>query len=232
MLNPLHLCCLSLLLVANLSNSQARKLIQNMAGISLPGGAVRVQSIRAGSAESAEATAELQLVFRATQRDGRWRLSEVRTGQDRWERLDLIAQAAKAELGGSQCDAPSQFSRSESPGNLTVKRARCLVAGLFGVALPSDEVRIREVSPFGLSLGPEATALVVALVQMDFRFVRDRSGWRVAEFKSGNHDWTDVTAVPAAMDQIKRSTAADELSLIAKALDRCRRVRGFFVVSD
>jgi hypothetical protein len=218
---------------ADLSSSQARKAIQTMGGISLPSDSVRVQQIRTSSAESAEATAELQLVFRVTQHDERWRLSEVRTGQDRWERLDLIAQATKTELGGDECDAPAQFGRTAATSALTTKRARCLVAGLLGVSLPSDDVRIRDVSPFGFSFGSsDASALISALVQLDFRFARGQRGWQVASIKTGNRDWIDIRGISVAIDQFKRSTASEELSQIAQALDSFRRERGFFVVSD
>jgi len=236
MLNPNHLvylCCLWLLFVpADLSSSQARKAIQRMAGISLPSDSVRVQKTTA-SAEGAEASAELELVFRVTQHEGRWRLSEVRTGQDRWERLDVIAQAANASLPSEECDAPSQFAGTTETTELTTKRARCLVAALFGVSLPSDDVRIREVSPFGLSLGSsDASALIVSLVRLDFRLARDQQGWRVTDMKSGSRDWASVTGISAAVDQFKRSTAMNELSLIAQALDNYRRDRGAYVVSD
>lgn len=229
-------CGLSLLPTearADLKSSQARKAIQTMAGISLPSDSVRVQRIGSESAEGAEATAELQLVFRATQHDGRWSLTEVRTGKDQWERLDFIAQAAKIELAGDECDAPAEFARTSETTELTTKRARCLVAGLFGIALPSDDVRIRDVSPFGFSFGSsDATALIVALVQLEFRFVRDRGGWQVASVKTGNRDWIDVRGISASLDQLKRATATNELSLIAQALDNFRRERGFYVVSD
>jgi hypothetical protein len=235
MVNPSYCSYLWLLLVlapviarADLSQSQARKLIQAMTGDS-----VRVQQIRAGSAESAEVVAELQLVFRVTQHDGRWRLSEVRTGPNRWERLDYIAQALKIELAGDDCDEPSEFARTADAAALTTKRARCLVAGLFNVALPSDQVRIRDVSPFGFSFrSADASALITSLVQLDFRFVRDTRGWQVAAVKTGNRDWMDVRDLSATLDQLKRSSAANELSLIAQALDAYRRERGFYVVSD
>ncbi len=240
MLNPRHWLYLWLVLAvvpvvayADLSASRARKAIQIMAGISLPSGAVRVQSIRMISAESAEARAELQLVFRVTQHDERWRFSEVRLGPERWERLDFIAQAAKIEFAGDECDAPSQFARGADLAALTTKRARCLVAGVFGVTLPSDDVRVREVSPFGFSFGSsDAAGLIDALVQLDFRFVRDRGGWQVVAVKSGNRDWIDIRGITAAVDQLKRSTATNELSLIAQALDSYRRERGSYVVSD
>ena len=231
MLNPRHFLYLCLFLTVayqNLSSSQARKAIQTAAGMSLPSDSVRVQRI-----DGTEATAELHLVFRVTQHDGRWRLSEVRTGQDRWERLDLIARAMNVEIADDECDAPSQFARTADAAELTTKRARCLVAGLFGVTLPSDDVRIRDVSPFGLSLGSsDATALIDALVQLDFRFARERRGWEVVAIKSRNRDWTDVRGIVSSMDQLKRSMATEELSRIAQALDSYRRDRGIFVVSD
>jgi len=228
-------CGLFLLAVearADLSSSQARKAIQSMAGISLPSSSVRVSRIT-NSTEGAEASAELALVFRATQHDGRWRLTEVRTGQDRWERLEVISKALNVELANDRCDAPSEFARTADSMALTTKRSRCLVAGLFGVSVPSDAVRIREVSPFGLSLGSsDASALISVLVQLDFRFAREQRGWQVASVRSGDRDWIDVRGIAAAVDQLKRSAATNELSLIAQALDKYRSERGFYVVSD
>ena len=217
---------------ADLSRNQARKAIQTMAGWSLPSSAVRVQSVTSSGNESAEVSAEIQVVFRLRLLAGHWQLREVRTGQDRWERLEVIASGAKVELPAGQCDAPSQFARRKSDTELTTKRARCLVATLFGVTLPSDDVRIKEVSPFGLSLGSESAALVTALIRVDFRLARDAKSWRVTEFKSGTRDWVNVSDVPIAMDQAKRSAANEDLSTIAKALGDFRRDRGHFVVSD
>lgn len=217
---------------ADLSRNQARKVIQTMAGWSLPGSAVRVQSVNSSSNESAEVSAEIQAVFRLRLHDGQWQLREIRTGQDRWERLEVIARAAKVELPVGQCDAPSLFARRKSDTELTTKRARCLVAALLGVTLPSDDVRIKEVSPFGLSLGSESSALVTALVKVDFRLAQDAKNWRVTEFKSGTRDWINVSDVPIAIDQVKRSAANEDLSTIAKALGDFRRDRGYFVVSD
>lgn len=215
---------------ADLSQKQARKAIQTMGGWSLPGSAVRLE-IRSNSSESAEVSAEIQTVFRLRLYEGHWQLREIRTAPDRWERLEIIARAAKVELPAGECNAPSQFSHTYAT-ELTTKRARCLVASLFGVTLPSDDVRIKEKSPFGLSIGPESAALVTALVRVDFRLARDRSGWRVSEFKSGTRNWINIANLPAAIDEVKRSTASDDLSIIAKALGDYRRDRGYFVVSD
>ena len=214
--NPIHAR-------ADLSKSQARKVIQTMGGWALPGSAVRVESIRSSN-EGAEVSAEIQTVFRLRLVDGRWQLTEIRTAPDRWEKLDLIARAANTTLPAVECDAPSR--------ELTNKRARCLVANLLGVTLPSDDVRIKEISPFGLSIGSESAALVVALVRAEFRLMRGASGWQVAEFKSGARQWVNVSGISTALDQFKRSAATDELSTIAKALYEFRRDRGYFVVSD
>ena len=216
---------------ADLSQKQGRKAIQTMGGWSLPGSAVRLE-IRSNSAESAEVSAEIQAVFRLRLYEGHWQLREIRTAPDRWERLEIIARAAKVELPAGECDAPSLFARSRLSTALTTKRARCLVASLFGVSLPSDEVRIKEIDPFGLSIGSESAALVTALIRVDFRLARDRSGWRVSEFKSGTRDWVNIANLPAAIDEVKRSAASDDLSIIAKALGDYRRDRGYFVVSD
>ncbi|HEX5873311.1 MAG TPA: type II secretion system protein GspG [Pyrinomonadaceae bacterium] len=215
----------------DLSQSNARKAIQTMGGWSLPSSAVRIQSFNSNGAEAAEVSAEIQAVFRLRLREGVWELREIRTGPDRWERLDVIAQAAGAELPRAECDAPAQFTNIKSSSELTNRRARCLIAELLGIQLPSDDVRIREVSPFGLSLGAESSALVTALVRVDFRFAREAKRWSVVEFKSGNRDWVSVSGIPAAMDQVKRTEAANELLTVAKALGDFRRDRGYFVVS-
>jgi Type II secretion system (T2SS), protein G len=212
---------------ADISQKDARRALQNMLGWALPSDAVRIRSVQSSGAESAEVSAEIQTVFRLRLFEGHWQLREIRTGPNRWERLEVIARAAGAELPADECVGALQLAT-----HLTTKRARCLVANLFGVALPSDDVRIKEISPFGLSIGSESAALVDALVRADFRLVREGKSWRVAEFKSGNREWVNVTGLEAAIDQVKRSAATDELSTIAKALGDYRRERGSFVVSD
>jgi len=217
---------------ADLSTKDARKTIQTMLGASLPSDAVRVDRISAGAEGSAEATAEIQTVFRARQVDGLWHLREVRTGQDRWEQLELIAQALGATLPSGSCDAPSEFVHRASATELNVKRARCLVAELLGVTLPSDQVRIRDVSSLELPLGSEPSALIEVLVQVEFRFARDAHGWQVSEFKSGGREWTRIDTLGTALNDVKRAAATSELNVIAIALNDFRRERGSFVVSD
>jgi type II secretion system (T2SS) protein G len=213
---------------ADISTKDARKVIQTMAGMSLPSSAVKVRQVT----PNGEVSAEIEAVFRVRQQDGRWRLSEVRTGQDTWERLELIAQALQAKLPSGGCDAPSEFVRDSSATALTVKRARCLVAELLGVTLPSDQVRIKSISSLDLPFGSESSALIVSLIQLDFRLSLDTSGWHVAEFKSGSGGWTNIAALPAALNEAKRVAATSDLSAIASALIDFRRKRGVFVVSD
>jgi hypothetical protein len=226
------LCGTAIPVRADISQKDARRALQNMFGWALPSDAVRIRSVRSSGAESAEVSAEIQTVFRLRLFEGHWQLREVRTARDRWEQLDVIAHAAGAELPVAECDEPLSFDARKLSTHLTNKRARCLVANLFGVALPSDDVRIKEISPFGLSIGSESAALVEAFVRADFRVVRDAKRWRVAEFKSGNREWVNVAGLEAAIDAVKRSAATDELSTIAKALGDFRRERGSFVVSD
>jgi type II secretion system (T2SS) protein G len=211
---------------ADLSQKQARKVIQTMGGWSLPGDSVRIRSINS-SAEGAEVSTEIEAVFRLRLFQEHWQLREIRTGPDRWEQLSVIARAANTELPAGECDTAVQLSTT-----LTTRRARCLVAALFGVPLPSDDVRIKEVSPFGLSIGKESAALVTALVHADFRLALDAGAWRVTAFKSGTRNWVNIPNLSLAIDQVKRSAASDDLSTIAKALGDYRRDRGYFVVAD
>lgn len=217
---------------ANLSQKDARKAIQTMLGASLPSSAVHIRQVQTSNEGGAEVSAEIQAVFRARQIDGRWRLSEVRTAPERWEQLDLLAQALHANLPVGDCDQPSQFVRSTSTTSLTVKRARCLVAELLGVKLPSDQVRIKDMSSLELPFGSESSALIEAFIQADFRLARDSRAWQVSEVKSGNRAWVRVDALASALDEVKRGLATSDLNTIASALNEFRRDRGFFVVSD
>ena len=220
------LCGVSIHARADLSQKQARKVIQTMNGWSLPSNSVRIRSVNS-SAEGAEVSAEIEAVFRLRLFEGHWQLQEFRTAPDRWERLATIARAANVEAPLVDCDTPAQIATK-----LTTKLARCMVAALFGVTLPSDDVRIKEISPFGLSIGKESAALVTALVRADFRLAQDANAWRVTGFKSGTRDWFNVSALQLAIDQVKRSSANDDLSTIAKALSDYHRDRGSFVVAD
>ena len=217
---------------AELSQKQVRKLITRTAGLELPSKAVRVGKITQVGPAVAETTAEMELVFRLMQNgSGHWLVSEVRTGQDKWEQLEIIARAAGFELPTGNCDTPD-LSVGATVTDPSVKRVRCLIASLLGVHLPSDAVRIKEVSGLDLPLGTQTSALAVTLVRVDVRLGKDARGWHVSEVRSGSANWINLETVLPAVDLVKRTLAIDELNAIAHALEAFRQERGFFVVSD
>ena len=110
---------------------------------------------------------------------------------------------------------------------LTPKEARKLIAHMAGIALPSDAVRIKEISSFGNS------AVVVAQVETAFRLVKgDKDQWRVAEIRTGDRRWEDVELLIKALNVEKRARARAELESIATALESYRRERGSYLESD
>jgi hypothetical protein len=80
----------------DLSPSEARKLIATLAGIKLPSGAVRVKEI-SPMGSSAVVVAQVETAFRFVKEGGKWRVAEIRTGDRRWEDLDLLVRAVNAE---------------------------------------------------------------------------------------------------------------------------------------
>src|SRR5262245_53573942 len=132
---------------ADLSSSQAKKLITKTAGMSLPSGSVRiVRKPVMMDANLAEAIAEIDLVFRMSRdSSGAWRIAEVRTGQEAWESLELIARAGGGHLAPPSCQIRNQFQQRVA-SDLSVRQARCLVAALFDVELPNDAVRVKSIS--------------------------------------------------------------------------------------
>ena len=127
--------------------------------------------------------------------------------------------------------ARSAFQRFRAILDPSVKRARCLLGSLLGVEVPSDAVRIQEVVPMPIPLTTEPSATVVAWVKVDARLVNDK-GWRVTELRTGNRDWVKLEPLVAAVNEEKQKQARAELELIAKALEKFRKDRGSYVVSD
>ena len=111
--------------------------------------------------------------------------------------------------------------RTSAAGDLTAKEARRLIAHMAGIQLPSDAVRIKDVS----SLGNSAT--VTAQVETAFRFEKDSNGkWRLVEIRTGDRRWEDVDTLVKALNAEKAARARAELDSIATALDSFRRERG------
>ena len=111
-------------------------------------------------------------------------------------------------------------------GDLTPKEARQLIARMAGINLPSDAVRVKEVSAMGNS------ATVIAQVETAFRFDKGGDGkWRIAEIRTGDRRWEDVDLLVKALNAEKTSRARAELESIATALESYRREHGFYLES-
>src|SRR6266403_5688776 len=105
---------------ASLSQKQVRKLISRLAGAQLSSDAIRVKKITE-TGSNAEATVEIETAFRLVQdKQGRWRVDEMRTGQDQWEEIALIAEAASSRLPDSGCKA-AEFSAAKDNSNLSAR---------------------------------------------------------------------------------------------------------------
>ena len=216
---------------AELSSKQARKAITRMPGFELTRGAVRVKAISPGI--PAEVTAEIRNVFKFEQDErGRWRIAEIRTAQDRWESVDFIADATRAALATDECNAPDPPFKGSVALDPSVKRARCLVGMLTGIDVPSDAVRIQEVDPMPVPLASRASAVVVAWIRVTARLVNEGKGWQVSELRTGNRDWFKLRPLIAALNDRKAAQARSDMEIMSQALERYRRERGFYVVSD
>lgn len=219
---------------ADLTAKQARKSLTRMAGFELTSGAVRVKSISTTSVNTAEVSAEVRTVFKFEKnRQERWRVAEIRTRPDHWERIDLIAGALRARRVTDECNAPDPPAKGAAATDPSVKRARCLVGRLLGVEVGSDAVRIQEVNPLPIPLAPQPSATVVAWVQIDARLVNEgKTGWQVAELRTGRWEWVKLGGLADALTEEKRQLARADLESIAAALELFRRDRGFYVVTE
>jgi hypothetical protein len=116
-------------------------------------------------------------------------------------------------------------TQTRAAGDLTPKEARKIIARLAGIQLPSDAVRVKEITPFGNSV------VVVAQVETAFRLVNENDKWRVAEIRTGDRRWEDVDALVRALNAEKTSRVRAELETIATALESFKRERGFYIES-
>ena len=109
--------------------------------------------------------------------------------------------------------------------DLSPKVARKLIAKLAGIDLPSDAVRVKEVSVTGES------AVVVAQVETAFRLEKKNDQWNVAEIRTGSNKWENIDMLVSALNAEKASLARTQLDAIAAALESFHRDRGGFVES-
>jgi hypothetical protein len=115
---------------------------------------------------------------------------------------------------------------SFAAGDLSPKQARQIIARMAGIQLPSDAVRIKDISTAGNS------AVVVAQVETAFRLVKGDNGkWKVAEVRTGDRRWEDVEMLTRALNVEKTARARAELESIATALESYRRERGAYLES-
>ena len=117
-------------------------------------------------------------------------------------------------------------SHTFAAGDLSPKEARRIIARMAGIQLPSDAVRVKDISSMGNS------AVVVAQVETAFRLVKGDNGkWRVAEIRTGDRRWEDVDMLMKALNVEKTARARAELESIATALESYRRERGAYLES-
>ena len=138
-----------------------------------------------------------------------------------FKRNVLILVLALLTVGGGVA-----ISSAFAAGDLTPKEARRMIARMAGIQLPSDAVRIKDVSVMGNS------ATVVAQVETAFRFDKGSDGkWRVAEIRTGDRRWEDIDMLVKALNAEKTSRARAELESIATALESYRHEHGFYLES-
>ena len=218
---------------ADLNVKQARKAITRMEGFELTNGAVKVKAVSPTGPTTAEATALVRSVFRF-EKDalGIWRVGEIRIAPDKWEAVDLVARVLNANVPREECTAPDPPIRG-TVVEPSVKRARCLLGSLLGIQMPSDAVRIQEVSPFAIPLASQPSTTVIAWIQIEARLVNaGKDGWQVSELRTGNRGWVKLEPVLAGLNEAKRETARAELATIAQALEKFRTERGSYLVAD
>src|SRR3954471_18116787 len=93
------------------------------------------------------------------------------------------------------CTAGMLINTSRAAGDLSAKEARRLIARVAGIQLPSDAVRIKDVSVLGSS------ATVTAQIETAFKFDKGSDGkWRVAEMRTGDRRWEDVELLTKALN--------------------------------
>jgi hypothetical protein len=115
---------------------------------------------------------------------------------------------------------------ADAAADLSPKEARRLIARVAGINLPSDAVRVKEVSSMGSS------AVVVAEIETAFRLEKgDDDKWRVAEIRTGDNQWENIDTLMRAVNAEKAERAKAELETVATALEAFKRERGFYVES-
>lgn len=240
---PALLCALACANVAAaqkaIKKDEARKLIAALSLLELNQEAVTIEEISPPGV-SATVLADVKLAFRfARDAGGSWRVSEVRTGDRRWESFDLLARAlgeengslARAELdafaaeldarGKHKSKTAREGESKAAAGTSELNSGDELKRGALSVKNPADAI-----SAIGSS------AVVEVEIETSVDFVRDGRGrWQVARVRLGGRSFAALAAAELALGAEKLARARADLEQLAAALEAYRRERGFYVVA-
>jgi len=230
-----------------IKKDDARKLIAAASLLELNKEAVTIRDVSPPGA-NATVLASVKLGFRF-ERDaqGLWRAVEVRTGDRRWESLDLLARAggetiiaARSELDALAAELAALVDRDKK-GTAAGDAPAGQPGGNDKQAAPGDkneppkELRrgALTVRNPAAALAPTGSTVVVELeVETSVDFVRDARGrWQVARMRVGGRSFEAFDLFERALDTEKRARARAELESLAAALEAHRRARGFYVVA-
>ena len=120
-----------------LSAGEARKVIARMPGFELSRDAVRVKEITAVG-NSAVVVAQVETAFRLERyTNGAWQVAEVRTGDNRWQKVDALARSLSEEKAAvARAEMETIATALES-----FKRARGFYVDGDGIALLIDHLQ-------------------------------------------------------------------------------------------
>ncbi len=122
----------------DLSQKEARRLIAHLAGIELSSDAVHVKDI-SSLGGSTVVVAQVETAFRFEKDEGgKWRVAEIRTGNNRWEEIDMIVRAVNAEK--------AERARAELEAVATALEAFRRERGFYAVA-DSEAALVDQLSP-------------------------------------------------------------------------------------
>ena len=78
----------------------------------------------------------------------------------------------------------------------------------------------------------QTSATVIAWIRVEAQLAADKKAWRLTGLRTGNREWVAIEPLIASLNEEKRRQAQSDLELIARALEKFRKERGSYVVSD
>jgi hypothetical protein len=120
-----------------LSAGEARGLIARMPGFELPRDAVRVKEVTV-LGNSAVVVAQVETAYKFEKdSNGKWRVAEVRTGQDRWQSVDELARS----LGEEKASVARAEMETIATGLEGFRRARGFYVDGSSIAVLMDHLQ-------------------------------------------------------------------------------------------